>query len=101
MKTILGIFIISLSLHCFAKGNGDNIQSAAAAGNIEKVKKFLAENPKLLASKEGRGTLTDAAVHGQIDMVDFLISQGADVNEKGFFNMTPLACMASAFKSNN
>jgi hypothetical protein len=101
MKTILGIFIICLSLHCYAKGNGDNIQSAAAIGNFEKVKKFLADKPTLLSSKEGVGTLTAAAVHGQLDMVDFLISQEADVNEKGFFKMTPLACMASAFRSNN
>ena len=67
MKAILGIFIISLALHCGAKGNANTntIQYAAWSGDFEKVKKYLADNPKLLSSKEGAGTLTAAAEGGQ------------------------------------
>jgi ankyrin repeat protein len=101
MKAILGIFIISLALHCGAKGNTNTIQYAAWSGNLENIKKYLADNPKLLSSKEGLGTLTAAAENGQSEMVAFLISQGADVNEKGFFDMTPLARVASTYSLNN
>jgi ankyrin repeat protein len=102
MKAILGIAILSLALHCGAKGGNTNtIQYAAWSGDLEKVKKYLADNPKLLSSREGTGILTVAAENGQSEMVDFLVSHGADVNEKGFFNMTPLAQMAFAFRSPN
>jgi ankyrin repeat protein len=101
VKAILGIVIVSVALHSGAKGNTNTIQSAAWSGDLEKVKKYLADTPQLLSSKEGAGTLTAAAEGGQGEMVAFLISQGADVNEKGFEDMTPLASIASTFRLNN
>jgi ankyrin repeat protein len=102
MKAILGIFIISLALHCGAKGgNTNSVQYAVDSGNLDMVKRFFATNASLLTPKESAGLLTDAAVHGQIEMAAFFISKGADVNQKGFFGMPPLASMASVFKSPN
>jgi len=102
MKAILGIFIISLALHCGAKGgNTNNILYAVDSGNLDMVKHFFATNSTPFSSKESAGLLTSAAVHGQTEMAAFLISKGADVNEKGFYGMPPLASMGSAFNSPN
>ena len=103
MKIILSSLLVGVVFAAFGKGNGNtnNIYYAASVGNLDRVKQFLAANPGLLSSRDGAGILTTAAVHGQTEVVAFLISKGADVNEKGFFGMTPVACMGSAIKSPN
>jgi ankyrin repeat protein len=102
MKAILGIFIISLALHCGAKGGGTNTtQYAVDTGNLDMVMQFFATNSAPLTPKESAGLLTSAAVHGQTEMAAFFISKGTDVNEKGFYGMPPLSSMASVFKSPN
>jgi ankyrin repeat protein len=94
----LVIFGILTTYHCGAKGGNTNtIQNAAWCGDIPRAKQYLAANPGLLQSKEGAGALDAAAQNGQSEMAAFLISQGADVNEQGFENMTPLARAASSY----
>ena len=84
--------------HCGAKGGNTNtIQNAAWCGDIPRAQRYLAANPQLLQSKEGVGALDAAAQNGQSEMAAFLISQGADLNERGFEGMTPLARAASLY----
>jgi ankyrin repeat protein len=101
MKILLSTLFFGVALMAFGKGGTNNLQYAVDSGNLDMVEHFFATNATLLSPKESAGLLTSAAVHGQTEMAAFLISKRADVNAKGFFGMTPLACMGSAFKSPN
>jgi ankyrin repeat protein len=94
---IIGILIGLLSSVCHAKGVG--IHGAAREGDLARVKKYLSNDPKLVSSRDGAGRtpLTAAAIGGQREVVVFLLSQGADVNDRGFMEMTPLADMAAGW----
>jgi ankyrin repeat protein len=94
---IVGILIGLLSSVCHAKGVG--IHGAAREGDLARVKKYLAGDPKLVSSRDGAGRtpLTAAAIGGQKEVVVFLLSQGADVNDRGFMRMTPMADMAAGW----
>ena len=103
MKILLSTLLFGVVIIAFGKGGGgtNTIQYAVDTGSLDMVTQFFATNSTLLSSKESAGLLTSAAVHGQTEMVAFLISKGADVNEKRFFGMPPLSSMASVFKSPN
>lgn len=90
---IIGALVAIFSFQAFGKGGTNAVVFAAAAqGDVVKLKEFLAADPKLLPLRNE--LLRTAAMSGQKEAVEFLISQGADVNEKGFFEMAPLAHMA-------
>jgi hypothetical protein len=86
LSTLIGL----LSSDRSAKDVG--IHGAARSGNLARVKKYLAVDPKLISLRDGAGRtpLTAATIGGQKEVVEFLLSQGADVNDKGFMEMTPL-----------
>src|ERR1035437_1212979 len=90
---IIGALVAIFSFQAFGKGGTNAVVFAAAAqGDVVKLKEFLAADPKLLPLRNE--LVRTAAMSGQKEAVEFLISQGADVNEKGFFEMAPLAHMA-------
>lgn len=62
----------------------ENIHTAAEHGDLELVKSFIEQNPKLLHDKDNEGNtpLHIACLNGKKSIVEFLISQNADVNEK-------------------
>jgi TonB family protein len=68
------------------------IHYAAAAGDLEEVKALLEKNPELVSSKDERGwmPLHTAAWNVRKDMVELLLSMGADVNAKNSEGETPL-----------
>jgi ankyrin repeat protein len=69
-----------------------DIFAAAKAGNLEAVKKFLAENPVLLNAKTKLGDtpLHWAASCGHVEVVRYLLSQLAHVDPKNITGTTPL-----------
>ncbi|MCK5057846.1 MAG: ankyrin repeat domain-containing protein [Candidatus Aminicenantes bacterium] len=79
---------------------GGNIFTAIEKGSLDRVRLFLKENPGLLTHTDGTGRLPlhAAAVRGYKKIVEFLISQGAEVEQKDRspFANTPLwyACLA-------
>ncbi|MEO6034598.1 MAG: ankyrin repeat domain-containing protein, partial [Verrucomicrobiota bacterium] len=90
--TLTAITLISLSAQAAFVG----IHSAAAAGDVDRLKEYLAKDPTLISARNGpnRTPLCIAAMRGQTNAVEFLITHGADVNDKGFFELTPLGDMA-------
>ena len=67
------------------KPKGDSIWSAAAEGNLNSVKKYLAKGLDINA-KGGSlksSALLSATLYDQVKMAEFLIRNGANVNAKG------------------
>jgi len=73
--------------------SGDNdFEWAVKNGDLDNVKAFLAKN-KGAAGKplsSGRNPLVMAADYGQKDVLDYLLSNGADVNVSDSHGITPL-----------
>src|SRR5471032_627403 len=61
---------------------GGEIHTAAARGDVEKVKALLADNPDLVSSQDEHGwtPLYFAAASGHKDVVELLVANKADVN---------------------
>lgn len=92
---IAGAIAVLCTLQSIAKG-GNPAYDAAARGDVARLKELLATDPSLMDTHNApnRGLLCVAAMAGQKDTVEFLISKGANVNEKGFEDLTPLGDMA-------
>jgi ankyrin repeat protein len=77
------------------------IHTAAAAGDLKKVQSLLEADLTLLESKDSNGnTPLMSACRGvsptqltQIEVANYLIDNGADVNAKGNGGTTPLFCL--------
>lgn len=103
MKTsFLAALFLAISSIC-SQAAYVGIHAAAAQGDLDKLEKYLADDSQLISSRNGanRTPLTIAAMCGQTETVKFLIAQGADVNDRGFMKMSPLADMASPWGLRN
>ena len=78
------------------KPKGDSIWSAAAEGNLNAVKKYLAKGIDINAKGGSLKStvLLSAALYDQVEMVEFLIQNGADVNAKSEDGTTALHAAA-------
>jgi cytohesin len=69
------------------------IHEAAFDGDLQRVKSLVQADPSLVFSKDeasGRTPLHIAADRGQVELVEFLLAHGADVNAKDNDGYTPL-----------
>jgi len=88
-KIIIALYFI---VFCIAPALSQDIFSAAAKGEITQIKLLLKAQPELVNEKDGRGgtPLHIAAYRGHNEIIDLLISKGADVNQKDNYGYTPL-----------
>ena len=82
------MIVLSVSVPSFA----GIIHVAANNGNFEKVKRLVSNNPDLVNEKDlnNKTALHFAAFAGHPEIVEYLLENGADVNAKDVYNMTPL-----------
>lgn len=68
------------------------IHQAAAAGDLNKVQRLIKADPTLVESEDGRGCtpVFTACIRNQVAVAHFLIDQGADVNARNDWSLTPL-----------
>lgn len=60
-------------------------------GDIETVTKFIDSHPKLINEQiKGRTYLHYACDYGQQDIIDYLLSKGANINIQDKYGITPL-----------
>lgn len=73
------------------------LREAAKKGDLSKVNTILGETPALVNAKDKSGVtpLKDAAKYGHKDVVEHLLTKGANVNVKDGEGVTPL-CSAAA-----
>jgi ankyrin repeat protein len=72
------------------------IQEAVTAGDLEKVRELIEADPSLLESKDDNGytPLMTACKTLQVEVANYLIDKGANVNAKNRFGITPLFCFS-------
>jgi outer membrane protein assembly factor BamB len=69
----------------------NSLHKAAAAGDIEQVKKLVSEGANIDAKdKQGRTPLHNAAANGRMEVAELLIEKGADINAQHNSGGTPL-----------
>ena len=85
-----GIVLFALALSSLAFCG--EIHDAAKAGDLEKVRTLLLQNPNLVFSKctNGLTALDYAAGGGHEEVTELLLGKGADVNAKANNGATPL-----------
>lgn len=71
---------------------------AAATGDLRTVKAFLANGVGIDVQGRSGTALHGAAVAGELDVIDFLISHGANVNAINAYGDTPMANAMEARK---
>ena len=100
-KKILSLLILILALTLFltSQAFAGIIHIAANNGNLEKVKRLVSNNPRLVNEKDlnDKTPLHFAAFAGNPEIVEYLIKNGADIEAKDAYGMTPLH--ASALRS--
>ncbi len=92
-KLLLCGLMLAVGFRSYGKGGTNQVIFAAAEqGDAALLQQIFATNINAFALRNS--LLRTAANSGQKQAVEFLIAQGADVNEKGFFDLAPLANMA-------
>ena len=85
--------ILLVALACSSLGFGGEIDDAAKAGDLEKVKALLKGNPDSVSSKDenyGATPLHFAAYAADKDVVELLLANKAEVNATGNDGDAPL-----------
>jgi beta-lactamase regulating signal transducer with metallopeptidase domain len=75
-------------------GSAPDLFVASATGNLATVANILEQDPGLLNAQTQRGMtpLAVAAWNDQLDVVEYLITRGADLDVKNHNGLTPLFC---------
>ncbi|MHC9538138.1 MAG: ankyrin repeat domain-containing protein [Vulcanimicrobiota bacterium] len=76
----------------------DAIQDAVRGGDLQKVKAIIENDPSWIhyKSADGRTLLHWASKNMQVDVSEYLMSKGADVNARTIDNLTPLGLAVSS-----
>jgi len=94
---ISAIFMLGLSIAVWQTTNAqqsEDIFEAATAGNMSIVRALIEADPTLLEAKnnDGNTPLMIACKTLQVEIANYLIDEGANVNAIGNGGMTPLFC---------
>jgi ankyrin repeat protein len=88
---LFSITVFLLHSHSY-QASPEDIFKTAAEGNLAKVKELVEKNPELVKAKdkESETPLHKAAAQGHMDVVNYLISKGADIDARNNANQNPL-----------
>jgi cyclase len=94
------VFLFCCLAACLTALSAQEILDAVKAGDLAKVKALVEKDPKIVNEKARNGmtVLFAAVANRRLEIAEFLISKGAEVNVQNNFHSTPLdlACGNSA-----
>ena len=101
LKTIIILVILILFFFTLVL-LGNDLHDAIQKGDVAKIKTLISNNKELInmKSEKGQTPLHLAVQNGSQEIVDFLISQGADINAKDSEGNTPLITALALKKTN-
>jgi ankyrin repeat protein len=83
---IIGLWIVVLILPAYADDPSNDLDWAIAKGEIEEVKKILSEHPELadvpFVKRSNWRPLQWAAINRHVDIVEYLLELGVDVDAR-------------------
>ena len=87
MKRLIFLSLLTLFLVSCTSKSGENLIKAVKNNDFEKVKKIVtAENVSFIDGK-GATPIMWAAFNGNVEILDFLIKNGADIRKKGVLSV--------------
>jgi len=85
--------LVIFTCNVLGKGGTNGVVFVAASrGDVAQLQTLFAANTNLLSLRDD--LLRTGVMNGQQSTMKFLIARGANVNSKGFFDLTPLADLA-------
>lgn len=94
------VFLFCSLVGIMAPLSAQAMLEAVKAGDLAKVKVLVEQDPGIVNAKNpgGQTVLFAAVSFGRLEIAEYLISNGANVNERSNFHMTPLdvACLRNA-----
>jgi ankyrin repeat protein len=91
-RVTMAAFVIVMLYWIAGAALADEIHDAVYKGDVARVKALIAKNPSLIGARNELGLtpLHIAAGYGYREIVEVLVSQGAEVNARNKNNITPL-----------
>jgi len=88
---LAGAILIILSAQA-SQSSSEEIFKAAAEGDLVKVKALVEKDPELVKARDEEEStpLHGAAAAGHLDIVEYLLSKGADIDARNNANQNPL-----------
>jgi len=87
MKKLIFLSFLTLFLVSCTTNSGENLIKAVKANNFEKVKKIVTVENVNSTDATGATPAIWAAYNGNIQILDFLVKNGADVRKKGLIGI--------------
>jgi len=86
--TIISIFLLLVAIN----SNAQDIFSAAAEGDLERIKQLISDKQELVnaTNESGKTALHIASEKGHLEIVEYLLEGGADIEAKSIYELTPL-----------
>jgi ankyrin repeat protein len=99
MKKLGLLFPLLLPLLSFERLGAQSIHEAIRSGDLSAVEEILAEDPSSLSrlNAAGRQPLHEACLWGQLEIMEFLIDRGSDINVRALAGNTTLHWAVHAF----
>lgn len=85
-KLIISMFLIFLFISCTSK-SGENLIKAVKNNDFEEVKRITTQENVSFIDEKGATPMMWAAFNGNVEIIDFLIKNGANARKKGVLSV--------------